>query len=377
MNAGKFDGAAAFSGGGFMPSQATQNADPVPSVLSKHRDTQTLIPLTVKQINDALQSNDDKVNFLIDGVDVNNVKLVGMVFDKAERVTDISFKLDDGTGHVDCNRWVHDPVDTKEMEALSDGMYVRVHGQLKGFQGKKQLVVFVSYLFIVHQFTGQYVADRLDGNYKMVLDYLNLPGSLARGAGVHQEELARQLGIPLDQIVVTLTCLVDEGLVYNSIDDYHFKSADTQTYQTIASNQFTGQYVADGPDGNYKMVLDYLNLPRSLATLACLVDEALVYNSIDDYHFKSADTGTYQTIPSNQFTGQYVADGLNGNYKMVLDYLNLPGSLAREAGVHQQELASRLGIPLEQIMITLTCLVDEELVYNSIDDYHFKSAANA
>ncbi|MFS7944502.1 putative replication protein A [Helianthus anomalus] len=274
MYGGEFDGAAAFSGGGFMPSQATQTTDPFPSALSKHRDKQTLIPLTVKQINKALLSNDDKVNFLIDGVDVNNVKLVGMVLNKAERVTDVSFVLYDGTGRIDCNRWVHEAVDTKEMEAILEGMYVRVHGQLKGFQGKKQLVVFgikpvtdfdeITHHFVeciyVHsyntklmkqqpsssnqthmpgsavttqtyqtapsnQFTGQYVANGLQGIEKMVLDYLHLPASIARDSGVHQEELATQLGIPLDKIQATLNCLVDEGLVYNSVDDFHFKSA--------------------------------------------------------------------------------------------------------------------------------------------------------
>ncbi|GJR63403.1 replication protein A 32 kDa subunit B [Tanacetum coccineum] len=143
MYGGDFDGAAAFSGGGFMPSQATQTADhPTSSSSTKSRDGHTLIPLTVNQISKALQSSDDKVNFLIDGVDVNNVKLVGMVLNRAERVTDVSFVLDDGTGRIDCNRWVNDPVDTKEMDAIREGMYVRVHGQLKGFQGKKQLVVF-------------------------------------------------------------------------------------------------------------------------------------------------------------------------------------------------------------------------------------------
>ncbi|KAD5317656.1 hypothetical protein E3N88_17602 [Mikania micrantha] len=268
MYGGEFDGAAAFAGGGFMPSQATQNADPIPSSLSKHRDTQTLIPLTVRQINKALLSNDDKVNFLIDGVDVNNVKLVGMVLNKAERVTDISFVLDDGTGRVECNRWY------TIYFVFMEGMYVRVHGQLKGFQGKKQLVVFgikpvtdfdeITHHFVeciyVHsyntklmkqqasssnqthmpsstantysyqtapsnQFTGQYVAEGLKGIDKMVLDYLLLPASLARESGVHQEELVRQLGVPLDKIMVALNCLVDEGLAYNSIDDYHFKSA--------------------------------------------------------------------------------------------------------------------------------------------------------
>lgn len=39
----------------------------------QNRDTQTLIPLTVKQISESLQSSDDKMNFTLDGVDVNNV----------------------------------------------------------------------------------------------------------------------------------------------------------------------------------------------------------------------------------------------------------------------------------------------------------------
>lgn len=37
------------------------------------RDVQGLLPLTVKQISQAFEASDDKTNFLIDGVDVNNV----------------------------------------------------------------------------------------------------------------------------------------------------------------------------------------------------------------------------------------------------------------------------------------------------------------
>ncbi|KAJ0569356.1 putative replication factor A protein [Helianthus annuus] len=127
----EFDGAAAFSGGGFMPPPATQTADPSPSVFTKKRET--LLPLTVNQINKALLLNDDKVNFLIDGVDVNNVKLVGMVLNKAEGVNDIRFVLDDGTGRIDCLKWY---------TSFCYGVYVRVHGQLKGLQGKQHLMVF-------------------------------------------------------------------------------------------------------------------------------------------------------------------------------------------------------------------------------------------
>lgn len=33
------------------------------------------------------------------------VTLVGMVFEKAERNTDVNFVLDDGTGRIKCRRW--------------------------------------------------------------------------------------------------------------------------------------------------------------------------------------------------------------------------------------------------------------------------------
>ena len=38
-------------------------------------------------------------------VPVWQVTLVGLVTSKVERVTDVSFTLDDGTGRIDINRW--------------------------------------------------------------------------------------------------------------------------------------------------------------------------------------------------------------------------------------------------------------------------------
>ncbi|KAG2372014.1 Replication protein [Vigna angularis] len=38
-------------------------------------DAQSLLPLTVKQIYDALQTNDDKANLIVDGVVVNNERI--------------------------------------------------------------------------------------------------------------------------------------------------------------------------------------------------------------------------------------------------------------------------------------------------------------
>ncbi|PQQ01703.1 replication protein A 32 kDa subunit B-like isoform X1 [Prunus yedoensis var. nudiflora] len=263
MSFTQFDGTAAFSGGGFMPPQATQTADPSFNT-SKNRDVQTLLPLTVKQIKDAFVSANEKSEFVIDGVDVNNVTLVGMVRDKVGRITDVAFILDDGTGRLNCNKWFDEAIDANEMERILDGMYVRVHGRLKSFQGKKTLNVFsirpvndyneIASHFIeciyVHvynsrlqkahvdvgvttqphmtiptnQFSGQYSFDGQSSTEVKVLEILSQPSYLAREEGAHLDDIARQLKIPVNDLMLAVDNLVQEGKVYSTVDDFHFKS---------------------------------------------------------------------------------------------------------------------------------------------------------
>lgn len=257
---------------GFVPSQSTQATDSASPNPSKSWGTQGLIPVTVKQLSEAHQSGDEKSNFSIDGVDVTNVTLVGMVSEKTERVTDVSFALDDGTGRVECRRWVNESSDTKEMEEIHDGLYVRLVGHLRSSQGKKQLVAFavrpvtnfdeVTFHFIdcIHQhlqkcrvkgdanahsqmadfststqmsnksngslvtneISGQFSVDGLKGCDQKVLEFLQQ--NYAHEKGVHRDEIAQQLKIPVNKIMESIRTLEEEGLIYSTIDEYHYKS---------------------------------------------------------------------------------------------------------------------------------------------------------
>ncbi|GKC23078.1 hypothetical protein Tco_1025228 [Tanacetum coccineum] len=81
---GDFYVVSAVSDEGFMSSQATQTANhPTSSTSTKSYDGHTLVPLTVNPTSKALQSSDDKVNFLIDGVDVNRVNGKSISVEKA------------------------------------------------------------------------------------------------------------------------------------------------------------------------------------------------------------------------------------------------------------------------------------------------------
>ncbi|KAB2614503.1 replication protein A 32 kDa subunit A-like [Pyrus ussuriensis x Pyrus communis] len=129
----QFDATNAFSGDGFMASLPTQFDDSTPSPA---------------KISEAHQSGDEKSNFVINGADVANVSVVRMAFDNAERNTDVGFTVDDGQGEssAEDGNFLHCPVnenfDSREMQEIEDGMYVRVNGHLKVFQGVRQIVAF-------------------------------------------------------------------------------------------------------------------------------------------------------------------------------------------------------------------------------------------
>ncbi|KAL8142074.1 hypothetical protein V2J09_015106 [Rumex salicifolius] len=269
--------------GGFTASQSTQSDTAAPP--SRNRDDQRLMPVTVKQISQASHSTGDKSIYQIDGVDVSNVKLVGMVSNKVERVTDVTFTIDDGTGSIGCKRWktatfrdrnkflnsdrLNEPFDRKQTEALEEGAYVRLVGHLKTFQDKPSVVAFsvwpvTDFNEVTHHFiecihnhlkssTSRPKADSLSQSQmvdasqrttvkvestpsnqmnvdglktvdQMVLDYLQQPSSLEEDKGVHRDEIAKHLKLSTQKIIESITCLEEEGLIYSTIDEYHFKS---------------------------------------------------------------------------------------------------------------------------------------------------------
>ncbi|XP_062222671.1 replication protein A 32 kDa subunit B-like [Phragmites australis] len=254
-----------FGGGGFMPSQSTA----VPESggggggLSKGRSGQTLLPLTVKQIMDAAQASDDKSNFSVNGIEVSTVRLVGRMLNKVERVTDVAFTLDDGTGRIDVNRWENESSDTKEMDDVMDGNYVVVNGGLKGFQGKRHVIAYsvrrvTNFNDVTHHFlhcihvhleltrskphvnanigTPNHANQvRLPNNQalgnttgndlsSLVMSVFHDPSVIDLEHGLTVEYVKDRLKLPEEVIRKVIQEHVDIGNIYNTIDDYHFKS---------------------------------------------------------------------------------------------------------------------------------------------------------
>ncbi|CAN1825467.1 Replication protein A 32 kDa subunit A [Linum perenne] len=251
-------------------SQSSQFPDSTQSP-AKYRESHGLLPVTVKQISQASQSGDEKSSFKINGADVTNVTVVGMVSDKDEKVSDIGFIIDDGTGRVACKRWINEPFDKIEADGILEGSYVRINGHLSSFQGTTNLVVFstrpvtnydeISFHFIdcIHshilsskaklprmgestfttpvkseptnsqassasQLAKQYTIDGLKDCDQLVIECLKQYADMGQEKGMHIDEICKHLKLPSEKIKESIRAMEDDGLIYSTIDEYHYKA---------------------------------------------------------------------------------------------------------------------------------------------------------
>ncbi|KAH7328264.1 putative replication factor-a protein [Stachybotrys elegans] len=92
-------------------------------------NNQTLRPLTIKQVLDAEESPDAK--FHVDGEATSQVTIIGQVRRSNPQATHVSYRIDDGTGQIDVQRWI--PPDKKDqpIETFDNDSFVRVFGFIK------------------------------------------------------------------------------------------------------------------------------------------------------------------------------------------------------------------------------------------------------
>ncbi|KAJ5423196.1 Nucleic acid-binding OB-fold [Penicillium cf. griseofulvum] len=132
-------------GGGFMPAESSSPA----GGKTGDRDNKTLRPVTVKQVLDASQPFPE-APFQIDGADVANVLFMGQVRNISSQSTNVTYKIDDGTGEIEVKKWVDsttaDNMDTDEGKAPGDGKselvlngFARVLGSIKSFGNKRYI----------------------------------------------------------------------------------------------------------------------------------------------------------------------------------------------------------------------------------------------
>ncbi|XP_028675301.2 replication protein A 32 kDa subunit [Erpetoichthys calabaricus] len=249
------------SPGGFGSPAATQGEKK-----SRSR-AQQIIPCTVSQLLSASQT--DEV-FRIGDVELSQVSIVGLIRNAEKAPTNILYKVDDMTSSLmDVRQWVDTDEAGSESIVIPPGTYVKVTGHLRSFQGKKSLVAFkiapledmnelISHILEVVQ--AHMILSKPQGmtsgnnsiaipartgmtsmgNSSMVTadssingltahqsQVLNLIKACRDAQGMNINEIKTKLkGMNMSAIKQAVEFLSNEGHIYSTVDEDHFKSTD-------------------------------------------------------------------------------------------------------------------------------------------------------
>jgi hypothetical protein len=118
------------------------------SNFKKSYQDESLRPVTIKQIIEAEEAYPG-ADFKIDGHAVTQVTFVGQVRDVNPQATNVTYKIDDGTGTIEVKKWIDaDKRDDELMEGggaantggLDVNQYVRIWGRMRPFNNKRHVV---------------------------------------------------------------------------------------------------------------------------------------------------------------------------------------------------------------------------------------------
>lgn len=221
----------------------------------------TLRPVTIKQILDA-QSDGDF--FKIDDNRISQLTFIGQIRNLATQTTNITYKLDDGTGSIEVKQWNDADADTMQTNStkqkLVEGAYCRAWGKLKSFHDRRHVNATIirpvddmneiSYHMLEstavhlyytrgppggtgnsntggaapangamqHQQTGRNAEVAALGSVAQKV-YRFIQQQPQDDQGFHQQVIASQLGLDTADVARAGDQLVESGLIYTTVDD--------------------------------------------------------------------------------------------------------------------------------------------------------------
>ena len=117
----------------------------MPQATRGGRDKQSLIPTTIKQLKNAPNDASGDSTFTLDGRELYQVTIVGMITAAEENSTNLQYTIEDGTDSIMVKMWI----DAEASETFAErraqwreNVIVRVIGQLREFNGNKNLVAY-------------------------------------------------------------------------------------------------------------------------------------------------------------------------------------------------------------------------------------------
>lgn len=213
---------------------------------------QRITPVTIKQINEAVQLVPDG-DWTIHNIELNMVSFVGVIRSITNNTLSITISLEDGTGGIEIRRWINSEDNSSDAEfekfAPYEKKYVHVSGVLRS-QGDKKTVqhsvirpiedhneILYHHLSAIQAHVkaqgvkegdsakkedSLFVADDTNASLHDRVVAVIKENSEAMAEGVHVALVAQKLGITVDTAMNLCNELSESGRVYAGYDEQAF-----------------------------------------------------------------------------------------------------------------------------------------------------------
>ncbi|XP_038613987.1 replication protein A 32 kDa subunit [Tachyglossus aculeatus] len=259
-------GGSSFAGGSYTQSPGGFGSPSASQFEKKSRSrTQHIVPCTVSQLLAASQVEE---MFRIGNIEISQVTIVGVIRHAEKAPTNIVYKVDDMTAApMDVRQWVDTDEISSENIVIPPETYVKVAGHLRSFQNRKSLVAFkiipledmneltthiletVNAHLTLNKSSGPLITGNSVGASGMgdvgslggsasgptngltlhQSQVLNLIKAYPKPEGLSFQELRSQLpSLNASVIKQAVDFLSNEGHIYSTVDDEHFKSTDAE-----------------------------------------------------------------------------------------------------------------------------------------------------
>lgn len=141
---GNAGGAGGDFGGGYMAGDVGAKADGAGNQPRRNRSTNSIVPVTIKQIHGAVAPSSTDDPFVLDGKETTGVSFIGVIRAVSESSTNVTYEVEDGTGNVDAREWIsqgESPQVTQRRQSRREGMYVKVTGNLRYFSNRLHVAI--------------------------------------------------------------------------------------------------------------------------------------------------------------------------------------------------------------------------------------------
>lgn len=79
---------------------------------------------------------------MVDNSEVHTVKIMGIVEQVEQHATNITYRINDGSGAIECKLWVEKDGDASKHEVCNQFSYIQVVGSLKSYEGRNHILVY-------------------------------------------------------------------------------------------------------------------------------------------------------------------------------------------------------------------------------------------